>query len=466
MTMTLNLLGTNMTDRAWIRRWTILAAGLATLAGTATAIAQPDAPPSPPAHNDGFDKPLNAQDRRVGEQDAGAWGGRGGRSTSQVTINDNGRSYHVRVVNGEIERVEVDGKRVASDRYRYEGGALEILDEDGRVEKKIELTANNVEGILDRGARVEEMRRKAERIQRDAEQRARDMARHERELTDRLRGVAPEVAQVERPKVMIGVTLTDASDDDENATGVRVDSVIEDLPAAKAGMREGDIIVKLNNAEVLDGNAFRGKLKTFKPGDKIDVTVQRDGQERILTLELDAYDGEKLGTTMVWGLNPGQLQELERLGPNWQHNWPENFEKGFGQNMEGFGRSFSILGDAEGVRESLEAARESVEEALKSLEAEVGALAQEARADAAKGLKSALESIAKAEEKLGGEGNVWTRDGNGRVLVLPRVPITPRAPRAPRSPFEGEQDETAEQLRLLREQLQRMEERMKEVEKR
>jgi hypothetical protein len=78
-----------------------------------------------------------------------------------------------------------------------------------------------------------------------------------------------------------------------------------------------------------------------------------------------------------------------------------------------------------------------------------------------------LESIAKAKESLGGEGNVWTRDNNGRMLVLPRVPVAPRAPRAlGGAAGDAQGDATAEQLRLLREQLQRMEDRMKELEKR
>jgi hypothetical protein len=119
--------------------------------------------------------------------------------------------------------------------------------------------------------------------------------------------------------------------------------------------------------------------------------------------------------------------------------------------------------DSEAARESLDEARKAIEDALKSVEKETNAASQEA----AKGLKAALESIGKAQEHMQGEGNVWTRDNNGRVLVLPRVPSAPRTPRAlGEGRGEGQSDATAEQLRLLREQLQRMEDRMKELEKR
>jgi hypothetical protein len=465
MTMTLNLLGTNMTDKAWIRRWTILAAGLATLAGTAIAIAQPASPPEPPtapAHNDGFDKPLDGEERETAPA---------ARGTSQTTINDGDHSYSVRTEDGRLTRVELDGKRLSQDRYRQKDGKVEILDEDGNVMKTIDIDGM---GFSFGGRQGEAGRRGAEQAARNAQrqaERAREQAGRAREQAERNRERAEEMrrgalAQVEvaRPKVMIGVTLTDADAEDETQTGVRVDSVMDDLPAAKAGMREGDVIIKLNNENIPDGEAFRAKLRTFNPGDKIDITVKRDDQEKILSLELEKYDPEKMGATTGWGIARGQFRELENLGQNmdqnWQWNGPENFGQEPGQPLL---RGFTFMGESEAARESLEEARESIEAALESL----GDQAGDVNKAAIDGLKVALESIAKAKESLGGEGNVWTRDNNGRMLVLPRVPVAPRAPRAlGGAAGDAQGDATAEQLRLLREQLQRMEDRMKELEKR
>jgi serine protease Do len=66
--------------------------------------------------------------------------------------------------------------------------------------------------------------------------------------------------------------------------GVLVTSVEEDGPAGKAGLRAGDVILKLDGRSVDDGDDLRRAVQKAEPGREITVSVQREG--RILDLKL------------------------------------------------------------------------------------------------------------------------------------------------------------------------------------
>jgi len=61
-------------------------------------------------------------------------------------------------------------------------------------------------------------------------------------------------------------------------SGVLVTSVDADGPAAKAGMKAGDVILKLAADAVADGDDLRDALSKTEGGSEVGVTVQRDGR--------------------------------------------------------------------------------------------------------------------------------------------------------------------------------------------
>lgn len=61
-------------------------------------------------------------------------------------------------------------------------------------------------------------------------------------------------------------------------TGDGSPSVLLDSPAAKAGLREKDVIIKVNNTKLDDKTSLTSALTRFKVGDKVDLTVIRDGK--------------------------------------------------------------------------------------------------------------------------------------------------------------------------------------------
>lgn len=63
-------------------------------------------------------------------------------------------------------------------------------------------------------------------------------------------------------------------------------AVIKDSPAAKAGLRAGDIITWINNQEINVSNDLADVIARYLPGDKIVLTYVRDDQENEIELEL------------------------------------------------------------------------------------------------------------------------------------------------------------------------------------
>lgn len=68
--------------------------------------------------------------------------------------------------------------------------------------------------------------------------------------------------------------------------GVFVQQVSPGGPAASAGIRQGDFIVAMGGQTIDANHPFSEVLSAHRPGDTVDVTVNRDGQEQQLQVTL------------------------------------------------------------------------------------------------------------------------------------------------------------------------------------
>ncbi len=66
-------------------------------------------------------------------------------------------------------------------------------------------------------------------------------------------------------------------------------AVIANGPADKAGLKEGDIITKVNDRQVGDQGGLGSLVAEFLPGEKIELTVVRDGKTIALPLTLGDF---------------------------------------------------------------------------------------------------------------------------------------------------------------------------------
>ncbi len=75
------------------------------------------------------------------------------------------------------------------------------------------------------------------------------------------------------------VTLGIMPDYTFDGKGVRADGIIDGKIADKAGMKAGDIIIRLGDNQVSDMNSYMSALGKFKKGDSTTVTIVRDKNE-------------------------------------------------------------------------------------------------------------------------------------------------------------------------------------------
>lgn len=95
---------------------------------------------------------------------------------------------------------------------------------------------------------------------------------------------------------VIGVSL----DMQFNGDGARVGekgkdgsaSVTPGGPAAKAGIRPGDVITKVDGQRVHSGEELIVKIRAHRPGDRLELTLLRGGKEQTKTLTLGSSQGD------------------------------------------------------------------------------------------------------------------------------------------------------------------------------
>ncbi|MBQ8965800.1 trypsin-like peptidase domain-containing protein [Ruminococcus sp.] len=91
-------------------------------------------------------------------------------------------------------------------------------------------------------------------------------------------------------KPYIGVSVETVSDDMKNygiPEGAVVRAINEDSPAAKAGLQENDIITKADGEDITSSNDLVAKVRKTSKGDKLELTVYRQGKELTLDLTVD-----------------------------------------------------------------------------------------------------------------------------------------------------------------------------------
>jgi serine protease Do len=92
----------------------------------------------------------------------------------------------------------------------------------------------------------------------------------------------------------LGVGVVELKDDRVKALklkddqGVEVTSVDENSPAAKAGLKENDVILEVNGKAVEGNEQFRNLVAVTPPGTKVNLTIWRNGAKQTVSATLDS----------------------------------------------------------------------------------------------------------------------------------------------------------------------------------
>ena len=98
----------------------------------------------------------------------------------------------------------------------------------------------------------------------------------------------------------IGASIRDLDEDDVKGTkltaqtGVVIEDVVEDGPAAKAGLKKGDVVVEFDGERVRSVRQFTRLVQETPAGRKTQASVMRDGQKVNLTVEPRESNGFNL----------------------------------------------------------------------------------------------------------------------------------------------------------------------------
>ncbi len=92
--------------------------------------------------------------------------------------------------------------------------------------------------------------------------------------------ITPEIAKAYNLPVSTGEYLYSSSS---------YSAIVKDSPAAKAGLRDKDIVTAVNGVKIGTSGTLSDLIGEYKPGDTVQLTVVREGNETAINVTLGAY---------------------------------------------------------------------------------------------------------------------------------------------------------------------------------
>jgi M6 family metalloprotease-like protein len=92
----------------------------------------------------------------------------------------------------------------------------------------------------------------------------------------------PMSANAQIRRVVLGIQMVTAD------SGVKIDRVTPGMPAEKAGVKVGDVLLKVGSVAVASQEALQDLLNQHRPGDKVQLTLKRDGKDVSIEAQLAA----------------------------------------------------------------------------------------------------------------------------------------------------------------------------------
>jgi putative serine protease PepD len=102
---------------------------------------------------------------------------------------------------------------------------------------------------------------------------------------DAVRGELPKIEQgIQVSHAFLGVSLVPAG----SADGALIAAIAPNTPAARAGLRQGDLVTAVNGRPIRGPAGLLAGIAAEPPGSRLTLTVQRDSQRLTVTVTLSA----------------------------------------------------------------------------------------------------------------------------------------------------------------------------------
>lgn len=130
----------------------------------------------------------------------------------------------------------------------------------------------------------------------------------------------------------------------KNKKGALILDIANDTPAAKAGLKRGDLITSINNRQIRDRKDLQNVIASFKPDETISINVERDRKDITIEVKLgnraglitsDANNGNFFGGLELSEINSQMIQRF-RLSSNAKGVLIVGVEPGSSAEKEGF----------------------------------------------------------------------------------------------------------------------------------
>jgi serine protease Do len=113
-------------------------------------------------------------------------------------------------------------------------------------------------------------------------------------------------------EAVIGIRFSPV--DNDKIAGVRIVGVEKGQGAANAGLQKEDVIVKVNNIKITKFSELRGQLTAKRPGEFVNITVDRDGELLTKSVKLGKKVKRFISKTFNWELKDVSKEELKKKG--------------------------------------------------------------------------------------------------------------------------------------------------------
>lgn len=129
--------------------------------------------------------------------------------------------------------------------------------------------------------------------------------------------------------------------------GATVLEVTKGSPAEKAGLKKGDVIVKINDNNIESPDNLYEAVHPFKPGEKIKITFKREGKEQTASAVLDKSKMEPEAFNYKYEYNMPDM-ENPHFGQDFARPWSMPPKIGIRAQDSEEGKGVNVLGVTEG----------------------------------------------------------------------------------------------------------------------